>query len=113
MKKYVIPILCVIVSLSFIFSIYAFTHYRTHDYYYDSQRNFVNYGKTEEGTDIDESEWFIVTYRYNVTDSGGKEHSLIIGRQIYARVNGKWKWQTGWWLPYEDIKKFFDKHCSN
>lgn len=72
----------------------------------------MNYGLTAEGVDIKQASWLIQTYKYNVTDSNGKMHTLIVGRHIYARVNGKWKWQTGWWRDYKKVQKWLDKHTS-
>ena len=54
-----------------------------------------------------------MTYRYNVTDSSGKTHKLVVGRQIYAREQGSWIRQGGWWLPYKIAMEFLDKHTSN
>ena len=45
----------------FTMSVYAITCYWTHDYYWNSQREYVNYGLTQEGTPKSEASWLIVT----------------------------------------------------
>ena len=114
MRKRQLLSVCIILSISIV-SVVAFadTYHRVINAYYDSQDNVVNAGWWWTGTPEPEATFFIVHYFHHITDSEGTVWSYKIGRQVFVRKNGKWKFVHEKWKTYEEIRAFHDRHTSN
>lgn len=89
--------------------------HKSYNYFWDSEGTYKGTIHAESGASDEDATLRSVVVYYHITDSDGETHSLLVSAAFWTRpdTDSNWSYSYGWFIDYDRIREFFDKHTSN